>query len=171
MNYTCVSACAVVLWIGPGLLTAAGQYHVAVKWTALEPWVADSKVALVMLPSGTHIQGKVRVVQQDGLRMRVTKTSDKKVMRKGEQLIPRQSVSLLRVTNHGIKWRMLCTLGAVAAAGIAVGSQDIGVYEGPAVAIVPAVVAGGMVGLGFGGYYIGKRLDKETIDIRIIPED
>ena len=154
-----------------GLGAAAQPNQVPVKWSSLGPWLADARVALVMVPGGTHVEGKVRVVEQDGLRMHVTSSSDKKAVPKGDRLIPRQSVSLLRVTKSQVKWRIVCALGAAAAAGIVVAVQDIDVYEGPAIAIVPAVEAAGIAGSGVAGYFIGKRLDRKVIEIRVVPEN
>jgi hypothetical protein len=167
MRYGFLAVSAVILWVGQALAATPGQ--VSVKWNDLRPWVAGSKVAMI-LPSGTHIEGKIHAVEQDGLRMHVSKTSDKSVIRKGDRFIPRQSVSLLSVTKYGVKWRVLCTLGAAATAGIVVAAQDVSVNEGPLVAIVPAVEAGGLIGTGVAGYYIGKKIDKHVTMIRVVSE-
>ncbi len=148
----------------------AAQGEATWKWSELPRLVTNRKVALV-LPSGTHIEGKVVQVEPDGLRMRVSKTSDRTTMAKGEQLIPRPSVSVVRLTEYRKLGRLLCTLGALATAGIVIAAQDIDLYEGPLVAIVPAVAAGGTAGAGVAGYFIGKAIDKRVIDIRVAPQD
>ena len=51
-----------------------------------------------------------------------------------------------------------------------IAASDIGVYEGPAIIIVPAVIAAGMVGLAFAGYYTGKAIDKRVVEIKILPD-
>ncbi len=165
MKRQLVAALGAVLWMCPAV-TAAGSGPEAVRWNELGARVGGNKVALV-LPDGTHLEGRVREVEPGGLRLRVSKTSDRKVIRKGEQLIPRASVTLLRVTEYRKLGRLLTTVGALGAAAAIVASQSIDVYEGPMVIAVPAVIAGGMVGVGVGGYYTGKALDKRVTEIRI----
>jgi hypothetical protein len=159
-----------LLGLGHSLLLAAGPRDIQSKWTDLAPLVTDRKIALV-LPAGTHIQGKVLAVEPDGLRMKVTKTSDRKVLAKGERLIPRQSVSVLRLTEYRKAGRLLCTVGSVAVVAAIIASQDIDLYEGPLVVIVPAVSAVGAVGAGVGGYFAGKRIDRREVYIRVLPPD
>jgi hypothetical protein len=64
-------------------------------------------------------------------------------------------------------------LGAVATAGalVARGARDSGLTEGPLVVVVPVVGAAGTAGIGVGGYYFGKAVDKRVTDIRIPPGD
>lgn len=169
MSYRSIIKWGLLLCAGHALLLAAGQPETKWKWSELSPIVTDHKVALV-LPAGTEIEGKVLSVEPDGLRLRVTRTSDRNAVGKGERLIPRQSVSVLRLTEYRKMARLLCTLGAVAIAGLVVASQDIDVYEGPAVIIVPAVTAVGTAGAGVAGYFIGKRIDKKVLYIRVAPE-
>jgi hypothetical protein len=38
------------------------------------------------------------------------------------------------------------------------------------VAVVPAVTAGGLVGVDLGGYSAGKRLDKTVAEIQVLPD-
>jgi hypothetical protein len=139
------------------------------QWSELGPRIEDKKVALV-LPGGTYIEGKVQAVQPDGLRLRVSKTSDRKAQPKGSHLIPRPSVSTLRVTEYRKLARLLVTAGALAIAAGIVAANHPDLYEGPAIVIVPAVTAGGMAGVAVGGYYAGKRLDKRVTEIRIVEE-
>jgi hypothetical protein len=166
MNRRLVAALAASLCIGHGTLWAAGPRRVALKWSELAPRITDRKIALV-LPDGTHVEGKVRNVVTSGLELRVSKTSDRKVIRKGEQLIPRGSVSVLRVTEYRKLGRILLATGALAATAGIVAAKYPDVYEGPALIAVPAVVAGGMVGVAAGSYYAGKRIDKRVTEIRI----
>lgn len=169
MKRALVTFCAFLLSL-PGSLAASGRTErISLHWSELGPYVTGHKVALVV-PGGTSVEGKVREVNADGLRLRVSKTSDRKVLGKGEQVIPRQSVSVLHVTSYRALARVLCAVGGAAAAGIAVGAQDIDTYEGPLVVIVPAVTAAGIVGAGVGGYFIGKRIDKRVTEIRILPD-
>jgi hypothetical protein len=152
------------------LLWGGEPRQLQLKWNELGPRVEGRKIALV-LPGGTYIEGKVQAVEHDGLRLRVSKTSDHKAQPRGSHLIPRQSVSTLRVTEYRKIGRLLVTIGAIAAAaGIAAASYP-DLYEGPLIIIVPAVTAGGIAGAAVGGYYAGKRLDKRVTEIRIVGED
>lgn len=159
-----------ILGICHGLLMAGSPSEVPCKWSALSALVAKHKVALV-LPAGTRVEGRAVRVEADGLRLRVTKTSDRRAVAGGERLIPRQSVSVLRLTEYRKLGRLLCTLGATGLAGGIVATRSIDIYEGPAVILVPALAAAGTVGAGVAGYFIGKRVDKRVIYIRISPED
>ncbi len=82
-----------LLGVGNALLLGASAREVQAKWGELAPLVTDRKVALV-LPAGTHVQGKVLAVEPEGLRMKVTRTSGRKALEKGERLIPRREVSI-----------------------------------------------------------------------------
>jgi hypothetical protein len=150
-------------------MAAAGDGSVSVHWSELGPYVEGRHVALV-LPGGTAIEGKARGADAAGLHLRVTKTSDRKVLRKGEQAIPPESISVLQVTQYRKLGRILCTVGGIAAVGAAMAAQNIDTSEGAAVILVPAVTAAGMAGAGVGGYYIGKRIDRQVTEIRIVRE-
>jgi hypothetical protein len=169
MNRSWIVALGALLWMGPNQMWGGEPRQMQLQWSELGPRIADRKVALV-LPDGTHLEGKVRGVEPDGLRLRISKTSDRKAQPKGDGVIPRQSVSVLRVTEYRKLWRVLATTGAIAAAAGVVLANKPDVYEGPLVAIIPAVVAGGMAGVGVAGYYTGKALDKKVTEIRIVRE-
>ena len=159
-----------LLGVSQSLLWSGEPRQVQLKWSELGPRIEDKKVALV-LPGGTYIEGKVQAVQPDGLRLRVSKTSDRKAQPKGKCLIPRQSVSTLQVTEYRKLARLLVTAGALAAAAVIVAASYPEPFEGAMYVVVPAVTAGGMAGVGVGAYYAGKRLDKRVTEIRIVAED
>jgi hypothetical protein len=148
----------------------AGQAEQMLKWRDLGPRIVDETVALV-LPDGTSVRGKARAVDSAGLHLRVTKTSNKRVMPQGEQVIPRRSVSVLHMTEYRTAGRWAATLGAMAVAGTIAGVKigGAGLYEGTVVYIVPAVAVAGTLGAGVGGYYFGKALDKRVTVIRVVP--
>ena len=158
-----------LVWMAHGLLCTAQSQPVSLTWGELGPRITGHKIALV-LPEGTHVEGKVRSVEPEGVHLRVSKTSDRAVMPKGERVIPRQSVSLLRVTQYRKLGRLLVTTGAVAVASVVVATNYPDLYEGPALVAVPAVTAAGIAGIAIGGYYAGKRLDRTETDIRIVPD-
>lgn len=152
--------------------TLAGQTRQeSLRWSELGPRITEKKVALV-LPDGTRVQGRVRSVDTAVLWLDVSKTSDKKTQPKGLHSIPRQSLSVLQVTEYRKTGRLLCTLGAVATAGaLVLASRGSTAYEGPLVAIIPAVEGVGTVGIGVGAYFVGKAVDKRVTVIRVAPGD
>jgi hypothetical protein len=159
----------VLLGMSQSLLCGGEPRQLQLKWNELGPRIENRKVALV-LAGGTYIEGKVQRVVPDGLWLRISKTSDHMAQPKGSHLIPRQSVSMLQVTEYRKLARLLVTAGAVAAvAGIAAANYP-DLYEGPAVVAVPAVTAAGVIGGAVAGYYAGKRLDKRVVEIRIAAE-
>ena len=170
MTRQSLAALGALLWASAAWAGQPGQ--ASLRWSELGPRITGKKVELV-LPNGTNVKGKVRGVDPAGLWLDISKTSDKRVQPKGVHTIPRQSISVLRVTEYRKLGRLLFTAGAVATAGafVALGARDSGLTEGPLVVIVPAVGAVGTAGLGVGGYYFGKAVDKRVIDIRIAPGD
>ena len=165
-----LTALGALLWAGAAW---AGQAEPAsLKWSELGPRITGKKVSLV-LPDGTHVQGKVRGVDPAGLRLDISKSSDKTVQPKGVHTISRQLVSVVRVTEYRKSGRLLFTLGAIAAAGAcaARGALDSGLSEGPMVVVLPVVAAAGTAGAGVGGYYFGKAVDKRVTVIRVAPGD
>jgi hypothetical protein len=159
-----------LLGMSQSLVWGGEPRQLQLKWSELGPRVEDRKVALVV-PGGTYVEGKVQRVVPDGLWLRVSKSSDHKAQPKGSHLIPRPSVSMLQVTEYRKLARLLVTAGAVAAAAGIVAANHPDLYEGPTVVIVPAVTAAGIVGVGVGAYFAGKRLDKRVVEIHIVAED
>lgn len=164
MNRHWPLALGLLLVFGRGL--AAADETVETKWNALRPLIVNQKIALE-LPDGTEIQGKTLAVGPDGLRMKVSKTSNRKVMRKGERMIPRASVSVIRMTQHYGFARLLVPAGVAAASVALVATRDIDIYEGSLVVVVPAVAASGIAGGTIAGYYVGKRIDRKVTFIRV----
>jgi hypothetical protein len=114
-----------LLGTGQSLLWAGEPRQLQLKWSELGPRVEDRKVAMVVT-GGTYIEGKVQRVVQDGMWLRVSKTSDHKAQPKGSHLIPRPSISVLQVTEYGMLGSLLVTAGAVAAVAglVAAASPD-----------------------------------------------
>jgi len=165
-----VALLVAALWIGESVLYADSPKVIEYRWSELSPLITNRKVALT-LPTGTQVEGKVQGLDADALRLRVSKTSNRKDIPKGNVRIPRTSVSLLRVTDYRIWGRLAGTLGAMAATTGIILAQNIDLYEGPQVILVPALSAVAVVGAGVAGYYVGKRIDKRVIYIRITPEN
>lgn len=135
------------------------------RWADLEGRIRGRKIAFV-LPDGTHVKGKVLGVESEGLRLNVNETSNPTAQPKGEALIPARSLSVIRVTETGKKWRIICTIalpfvvvGAIAGAG---GDLPESGASGQ------GAVAGGVWASLAGGYFLGWALDRKVIDIEII---
>lgn len=165
---------ALLLQMIPGSLSAKDLAPVRMTWREFRVRLPE-KVELT-LPNGARIQGKVLAVEEGGLRMNISKSSDRKLQPKGRRLIPRESISTLRLTEYGTKGRWIGVGSALAVtagitAGIAAATHpdlsggEVGVF----VVIVPAVIAGGVVGASIGGYFIGKLFDKKVTMIQIEP--
>lgn len=163
------SVAGLLLLASESLLWCGEPRRLQLPWSELGPRITDHKVALV-LPNGIQIEGKVRSVEPGALRLKVSKTSDRGLLPKGDRSIPRQSVSLLRVTEYRKLGRLLLTSGVLAVAAGIVAANYPDLYEGAVIVVVPAVIAGGLVGVGLGGYYAGKHLDKTVTEIQILPD-
>jgi hypothetical protein len=168
MRLQSAMALGALLWAGQA---AAWDGQAALKWNELGPRITGKKVALV-LPDGTHVEGKVRNAEAAGLRIKISKTSDRRALPKGLQLIPRRSISVIRVTEYRKIGRLLVTAGAVATvAAISAAEVGRGGIEGTLYIAVPLAATAATVGAGIGGYHIGKALDKRITEIRVAPED
>ncbi|MCX6619719.1 MAG: hypothetical protein NTY38_01295 [Acidobacteria bacterium] len=73
--------------------------QLSLRWSELGERAGGSKVAVV-LPDATRIEGRVMQVEPEGLRLKVSKTSDRKTHPKGPSLIPRASITFLRVIEY-----------------------------------------------------------------------
>jgi len=161
---------AVGVVLSQSLLWAGEPRQLQLKWSELGPRIEDRKVALV-LSGGAYVEGKVQRVVLDGLWLRVSMTSDHKAQPKGSHLIPRPSVSMLQVTEYRKLARLLVTAGAVAAVAGIVAASNPDVSEGPGIMAVPVIAAAGIIGAAVAGYHVGKKLDRRTVEIRIVAED
>ena len=157
------------MWLWCAGARAGEPMQMLLKWDYLAPRIDHRKVAFI-LPDGTSVRGKVMAVEPDGLRLQVTHSSNRRAQPKGRRLVPRQSLSVLRVTEYRKKGRLLGTVGAAALAGGIAAATYPDLYEGTVLIVVPAVVAAGVAGSAVAGYYIGKALDKRVTEIRIEQE-
>jgi hypothetical protein len=137
-------------------------------WAELGPAIASKKIQLV-LPGGVEIQGNVLAVEAEALRLDVTKTSDKKAIRKGENSIPRQQVSIIRISRYSKRRRTILTpaLPGLPVAGMIAALQAQSYSADPRI-VVP-VGMGAVAAGAIGGYYLGKHLDpQERTEIKIV---
>jgi len=59
----------------------ADPTELSLRWTELEPAIAGRRVRTA-LPNGTRIEGRVAAVEPEGLRIRITKVSARRVQPK-----------------------------------------------------------------------------------------
>jgi hypothetical protein len=147
---------------------AAGKQRKELAWAELGPAIAGKKIQLV-LPGGVEIQGNVLGVEPEALRLDVTKTSDKKVIRKGENSIPRPAVSTIRISRYTKRWRLLLTPGLP---GTLMLAMTVAIAHYPYTADPRKVIPIGMavtVSSTMAGYYVGKHLDRQELtEIKIV---
>lgn len=157
------------LWICPWL-ASAGEGSQSISWDALTRLITTQDAVRLVAPDGTTLQGENPWVQAEGIRVRITKTSNKMLHPKGEMTIPRGWVKGIDVRKHRTRGRrigLLVPLGAGAAmlAGVLAtgGGGDSGGNEW--------LMAGGLLAL-FGapaGYFIGRASDRRWETFVIAP--
>jgi hypothetical protein len=128
--------------------------------------IAGRNVGLVLQRSVT-VEAKVLAVEPDALRVRVTSTSDEKILKTGKTEIPRSSVSLIRMTKLSKRWRAILTpaVPGVALLGISVVSSSV--YPKPAPIKLGEIALG--VAAAVAGYFIAQHLDtRECIQITLL---
>jgi hypothetical protein len=146
---------------------AAAADEVQLKWTELGAIVIGHDVRLV-LPGGAILRGEIEAVRDDSLVMIVAKTSERKAFPKGQNSIPRASVSVVEVRKvRGIAGRVIGTtagvVGGLVIAGETIGHSDMS--EGPAIAVLLVATVGTTVA----GYFAGRSVDRRVTRVRVIP--
>jgi len=143
----------------------AASTPVELKWDELYNAIYSQRVEL-KLPNAT-IRGDVAAVRSDALVLDVKKTSDSKVFPKGNAVIPRISVTLLKVESQGSHWRTLGTvlgvLGGVVLGGYI--AAKTASDAGPGIAIFLSSASAITVA----GSLAGHNLDKHMRIIRVVP--
>ncbi|MBN8734425.1 MAG: hypothetical protein J0L64_28070 [Acidobacteria bacterium] len=143
---------------------ARGPKQQRLAWDALGGVIEGKKITMVM-PDGTEIRGKAVAVESEGMRVKVSRTSNAAAVAKGEQLIARDQVSVVKLHRSGWKWRVILTLvapvvlvSAIAAAG------DLPEQGAEGGAAIGAGVWGSMAI----GYLAGWKLDQRETVIEIV---
>ena len=135
------------------------------KWTELAPLIQGRRVELT-LAQGTKIKGEAIAVREDTLLLDVKKAS--KSYEKGNAVIPRASLSLIKVEKKGSSGRVLGTIIGVLT-GLVVGGYVAARAGNSAASVIPLFL--GMASTAtIGGYHAGKGLDKQTTLIRVVPD-
>ena len=105
MRMRTAPALPLALWMCLLATQAPAEDKLRLHWNELAPLVTGKRVWLP-LSEGVRVAGKVREVDSTGLKVEVTKSSDRKAYPKGLVSIPRSSVSTIRLnkapTHKGI---------------------------------------------------------------------
>jgi len=145
----------------------AASTPVELKWSELNTAIYGQSVELP-LPGAFTVTGEVVAVREDALVLDIRKTSDAGAFPKGNAVLPRASVTLLKVAQRrGSHWRAMGTiigvLGGVALGGyIAAKTAN---SPGPGIAIFVATASAASVA----GNLAGGAADRKTRLIRIVP--
>ncbi len=146
----------------PFVCACAAETPYVLQWRDLPPQLVGRNIAL-RLPDGARLSGTVLDVQDDGLRINVRRTSQKRLYPKGDSLIPRGSVREVEVRKSGgHTWRVVgaAIMGGI---GFAAGMPFIAI-AGEA-ALGTGIIAGG-TGL---GYLMGWSSDEHKVRIAVEP--
>jgi len=163
-----------VVLLGLPSIGSASEKQVEMRWSELGQFLSAENLlgreqAMLMLPDGNIVQGKIVEVGKDELVLKVTKSSDKQAHPKGRSPIPRSSVKTIRITRSKGPFRGIGTLagilGGLTIAGLYALSQDEGATKPEAAGILAV-----LVGLPVGGYYAGRPFDRKTIVIKVLPD-
>ena len=160
-----------VLTAAAGVLLLAQQSaaeSLRLRWSELRPVVDNRKIRAVL--DGVRVEGKALQVEPDALRLKITRTGDRRAWPKGEARIPRGKLTAFAVTRHAIRWRPILTLGFPALIALAIWQATPKGLEGGAIEIAAGIGAGAALGSAIGGYYLGKRLDRRTVQVTVIPD-
>jgi hypothetical protein len=148
--------------------SGAKEQNLRLYWNQLDQVVTGHKVQTV-LADGTALEGKVLAVLPAGLKLKIGKTSDPENYPKGEGLIPREQVKVLRFTQIQGSWRGWGTaIGA--GAGVVPGGM-LAVYgSNEDVAGSGAIAAGVIAGGAVAGYFAGRSADKRVTTVTVVSD-
>jgi hypothetical protein len=144
----------------------AASAPLELKWNELNATIYNKTVELTV-PGAVTVKGDVAAVREDGLVLDIRKTSDPKQFPKGNAMIPRASVTLLKVEQHGSNWRTMGTvIGSIG--GVALGgyiAAKTANSEGAGVAIFITTASAAAIA----GHIAGGSADRKTKMIRVVP--
>jgi hypothetical protein len=154
-----------LLVVGQSQVFAAGA-PLELRWDELNSTIYGHTVELT-LPGAITVSGNVAAIREDGLVLDVKKTTDRKAFPKGNAMIPRASVTLLSLEQHGgSHWRTIGTVIGVLS-GVALGG-----YTAAKTANSPgsgvAIFLGTASAISVAGFYAGHVADKTTTEIRVV---
>ena len=165
MTFRNPAAISVALLLVGQSNTFAASAPVELKWNELTTVIYQKTVELT-LPNAVTVKGHVAAVREDGLVLEIKRTSDSKAFPKGNGMIPRASVTLLKLEKRGSNWRTMGTvigvIGGVALGGyVAARTAD---SAGSGLSILVATASASSIA----GNLAGGAVDRKTSLIRIV---
>jgi hypothetical protein len=138
-----------------------------VQWPDLKAYVNGMKISTT-LADGAHIEARAIAVEPDGLSVIVRKSSGR-AYTSGSSLLPRTSLSTIRVQRTGWKWKVICPVmgffGMGVLGGVVGGRVDRGgfiISNGAAAGIFAGMATGITCGL-----LVGRQADHHYTTIKI----
>jgi hypothetical protein len=136
------------------------------KWNELNAAIYGRSVKMT-LPGAITVKGDVAAIREDGLVLDLKRTSDAKAFPKGNAVIPRASVKLLKLEKGGgSTWHTIGTVMGVLS-GVVVGgylASKTSLDAGPVI----AVFLGTTAALTVAGERAGHAADHRTRLIRVV---
>ncbi len=154
----------------PALGAAGARTSVRLPWAELAP-AAEGKNVTAVLRDGARIEARVLAVEPEALRVKIRFSSEPKTWPERTTLLPRGSVSVIRIVERSRWWRAVLTPGVPALMLGAMGVTASSVSPTPDPRKVVGIGVGVALGSTVGGYYLGRRLDlRRVTEISVIPE-
>lgn len=143
----------------------AQEERLQLEWGQLAEHIQGRKV-MMMLRSGQELEGEVRSVESQSLRIQISKSS--RSYATGLHSIPRSEVSVLRYEERSGPWRALGT-GIGAGGGAAAGIPIYRYADNESRPKAGAAIAAGLIAGGAAlGYLIGRQADRRAVVISVI---
>jgi len=162
----CAVTLVCALCFAPVAPASASQLEM--KWNELGPVIAGHQVKLV-LPGGAAIQGEAIAVRENTLLLDVKKNSDRRSYPRGQNAIPRASVTTLQFeTVRGSGGRTIGLIVGVLG-GVILGG-DLVAHTAHSEAAAIASLFGISTGSAIAGYYSGRKHDRRITTVKILPE-
>ena len=160
---------AILILLCAGVRLEARDHSLLVRWPDLAPQVNGMKISTV-LQDGSRVEGRAISVEPEALIVMVARSSSQ-AYGKGKSTLPRTSVSSIRVSHTGWKWKVIGPIAGfvgMGALGGAVGNRvDRGGFifsDGAAVGALAGMVTGIVAGA-----LIGRWADHHYVTITIAP--
>ena len=146
---------------------SAAPLPLELKWNELNPAIFGHPVEITM-PGAITIKGEVAAEREDGLVLDIKRTSDAKAFPKGNAVIPRSAVTLLKLERKSDShWRttgaVLGVLGGVVLGGYIAGKTATDAGPGIAIFLTSASA------IAIVGSYAGRAAGKRATLIRVVP--
>ena len=134
-----------------------------ITWEGLSA-IVGRKVRIV-LPDGSWIEAKAKAVETDALAVDIRKSSKPAAHPNGPFLVPRATLRAVDLPHPTKRWRALgLSVGGGIGTFFAIIAIDVTSSRG-----VGAAMAAEAVGMGLGGYMLGRAADRRTITFVIKP--